>query len=52
MMTPKAQVSMFAEERHINVWLPHERYTPKGAHGAPRKKVFFVIVGGPRKGLN
>ena len=50
MKPPKAQVCMCAEGRQVNVWLPHKKCTPKGAHGAPGKKAFFVIVGGPQDG--
>ena len=50
MTTPDGQVPVFSGGRPVNVWLPHKKYSPTGAHGAPRKKAFFKSVGVPQVG--
>lgn len=45
MVTPKMQVIGFLGGCQVNVCLPYKKYSPRGAYGASRRKVFFIIVG-------
>lgn len=50
MFTPNVQSSKILGERQVNAQFPYRKHSPRGTHGAPGKKMLFIIVGTPKSG--